>query len=680
MKIDLSHFLDTFLQECAEHLETIESGLLRLKTSPADSELLNNIFRAAHSMKGGAGAFGLAHVVKLTHALENLLDQMRNGEATATPESVSIMLQATDFLKILTASRNADCPAGMEETIASLEAIAAAANPGQTPTGPSTQAVKSADAAPDIKPEKEYRVIFQPAADLFTTGCNPLLLLRNLGDVATVVSTRQTGTLPALAELDTASCHLAWELIVRTENSVADLKEVFEFVEDQARVEITPIVAAPVASNEPTRPPDVERRQDGAPADRRESSIRVATEKIDKVIDLVGEMVIAQAMTSELVDHFTPESHDRLKECVSTLERCIRELHERTLSVRMLPVGTIFARFDRLVHDLAQKTGKKISLTISGQDTEVDRGVLEMLSDPLTHLIRNSADHGIETPAERAAAGKPETGSIFLSASHLAGNILVEIDDDGGGLNLARIREKAISKGLISATDDLSDDKIRSLIFEPGFSTRNEVSDISGRGVGMDVVKRNVASLNGTINVSSELGQGTSVKILLPLTLAIMDGLIVRVVDHRFVLPLTSIIETIAVREEQVLNVAGKGEAVRVRDQAIPFLRLHQMFRLAKATHGGEPMPEDDEERPQLAVVVERGSLRAALLVDELLGQQQLVVKNLEKNFRRIEGTLGATILGDGSAALILDVAALINSLSRTDITGKELRPISLVA
>jgi two-component system chemotaxis sensor kinase CheA len=391
-------------------------------------------------------------------------------------------------------------------------------------------------------------------------------------------------------------------------------------------------------------------------------------------------MVIAQAMTSELVDHFTPESHDRLKECVSTLERCIRELHERTLSVRMLPVGTIFARFDRLVHDLAEKTGKKISLTISGQDTEVDRGVLEMLGDPLTHLIRNSADHGIETPAERAAAGKPETGSIYLSASHLAGNILVEIEDDGGGLNLARIREKAISKGLISASDDLSDDKIRALIFEPGFSTRNEVSDISGRGVGMDVVRRNVAGLNGTITVSSKLGQGTSVKILLPLTLAIMDGLIVRVADHRFVLPLTSIIETIAIHEEQVLNVAGRGEAVRVRDQAIPFLRLHKMFRLDKAAHGGEPIPEDDEERPQLAVVVERGSLKAALLVDELLGQQQLVVKNLEKNFRRIEGTLGATILGDGSAALILDVAALINSFSRVDITSKETRQISLVA
>jgi two-component system chemotaxis sensor kinase CheA len=606
---------------------------------------------------------------------------MRNGEAKASPESIAIMLQATDFLKILTAGRDAACPAGMEETISGLEAMATSPNSDPGSAQAHAQTLKSAGPAPEAKREVEYKVIFQPAADLFATGCNPLLLLRNLGNVATVISTRQTGTLPALADLDTACCHLAWEMIVRTETSVAELKEVFEFVEDQARVEITPLVAAALISNAPTRS---ESRAEGAPA-ARESSIRVATEKIDKVIDLVGEMVIAQAMTSELVDRFSPDTHERLKECVSTLERCIRELHERTLSVRMLPVGTIFARFDRLVHDLAQKTGKKISLTISGEDTEVDRGVLEMLGDPLTHLIRNSADHGIETPPERAAAGKPETGSIYLSASHLAGNILVEIDDDGAGLNLPRIREKAIAKGLISATDELSDDKIRSLIFEPGFSTRNEVSDISGRGVGMDVVKRNVAGLNGTINVSSELGRGTSVKILLPLTLAIMDGLIVRVMDHRFVLPLTSIIETIAVHEEQIFSVAGKGEALRVRDQAIPFLRLHQLFRLTKPPLSHDPvaesaLAEDEDERPHLAVVVERGSLKAALLVDELLGQQQLVVKNLEKNFRRIEGTLGATILGDGSAALILDVAALINSLSRADITSKEPRQISLVA
>jgi two-component system chemotaxis sensor kinase CheA len=328
----------------------------------------------------------------------------------------------------------------------------------------------------------------------------------------------------------------------------------------------------------------------------------------------------------------------------------------------------------RLVHDLAEKTGKQINLLTFGEETEVDRGVLELLGDPLTHLIRNSADHGIESPAERAAAGKSEIGTISLSASHLAGNILVEIEDDGGGLNLTKIREKAIAKGLISSTTELTEDKVRSLVFEPGFSTRSEVSDISGRGVGMDVVKRNVTALSGTIDLFSEQGRGTSVKILLPLTLAIMDGLIIRVADHRFVLPLTVITETIAVNDEQVLNVAGKGEAVRVRDEVIPFVRLQKMFRLAKSSVASE------EDLPQLAVVVERGSLKAALAVDELLGQQQLVVKSLEKNFRKVEGTLGATILGDGSAGLILDVGALIDSLSKTDRTSKENGRISLVA
>ncbi len=672
MKIDVSHFLDTFLQESAEHLSTIESGLLKLNTAPGDSELLNGIFRAAHSIKGGAGAFGLSHVVKLTHALESLLDLMRNGEAKATPESTALMLQAADFLKVLTASRDAECPAGMDETIAALEALAA--HTTQSPAKAVSGAPANSSAPPKKAPEADYRVIFAPEQDLFASGCNPLLLLRNLAQVATVLSTKlEAKNLPALDRLDTSCCHLAWEVTVRTANPVSDLREVFEFVEDQARVEITPLVELPVAVS--AGPVRVETAAVPDKAARGESSIRVATEKIDKVIDLVGEMVIAQAMTSELVEKFSADNHDRLKECVSTLERCIRELHERTMSVRMLPVGTIFSRFQRLVHDLAQKTGKKIALVTAGEDTEVDRGVLEMLGDPLTHLIRNSADHGVETPAERVALGKCETGTIALSASNLGGNILVEIEDDGGGLDLERIREKAIAKGLISASSEISDDQIRLLIFEPGFSTRNEVSDISGRGVGMDVVRRNVAALNGSINVFSQQGQGTTVRILLPLTLAIMDGLIVRVSTHRFVLPLTSIIETIAIREDQVINIAGKGEAVRVRDEAIPFLRLQQMFHLEKVSREG-----DEEDLPQLAVVVERGSLKAALLVDELLGQQQLVVKNLEKNFRRIEGTLGATILGDGSAGLILDVGTLIESLSKADRTSKEIRPISLVA
>ncbi len=668
MKMDVSRFLDTFLQESAEHLHTIESGLLKLSSSPGDSELLNAIFRAAHSIKGGAGAFGLTNVVTLTHSLESLLDLMRNGVVQPSPESVGLMLRAVDFLKILTSSRDAECPVGMEKTLAALNSLTLASKSGTVAANSDSPPTLSRG-SPTEKAEKDYKVVFQPQAEFFASGSNPLLLLRNLGHVATIVlTTLQTSTLPSLSELDVSRCYLAWEIQVRTKRHIEELWEVFEFVGDQARIEITPLVAFVSA--------DTVRAGAVAPSEKlvRESTIRVPTEKLDKVIDLVGEMVITQAMASELVDKFSPEALDRLKECVATMERCIRELHERTLSVRMLPVDTLFSRVRRLVHDLAEKTGKKIELVTSGEDTEVDRSVLEMLADPLTHLIRNSADHGIEAPAERVMAGKPETGTISLSASHLAGNVLVEIEDDGGGLNLKRIRDKAITQGLISPTMELSDDQVRNLIFEPGFSTCSEVSDISGRGVGMDVVRRNVAALNGKIDVTSEEGLGTAVKIILPLTLAIMDGLIVRVSDHRFVLPLTSIIETIAVREDQVLNVAGRGEAVRVRDEVVPFLRLQRMFRLQ------ESIRETDEEMPQLAVLVERGSLKAALLIDELLGQQQLVVKSLERHFQRIEGALGATILGDGSAGLILDVGALIESLVKTDRPSKEIRPISLVA
>lgn len=669
MKIDVSRFLDTFLQESAEHLHTIETGLLKLTAAPADAELLNSIFRAAHSIKGGAGSFGLSAVVRLTHALENLLDLMRNGLAKPSSESVAIMLQAADFLKILTAGTHAECPPEMEATIIALNA-AAATSEKDLPVAEPVPLVVSA-----IPHETDYRVVFQPHHDLFASGCNPLLLLRNLGYTGAILSTKvSTQKLPALAELNPSLCYLSWEIILRTANPFAEIQEVFEFVEDQAHIQITPVAvetaAVPVADASKARPEAV-----AAPEKIvRESSIRVATEKIDKVIDLVGEMVIAQAMTSELVDNFSLDNHDRLKECVATLERCIRELHERTLSVRMLPVGTLFSRVQRLVHDLAQKTGKKIVLETSGEDTEADRGVLELLADPLTHLIRNSADHGIETRAQRVAAGKSEAGLISLSAAHLAGSIVVEIKDDGAGLRLQEIREKAIAKGLIPPGADLSDDQIRHLIFQPGFSTRAEVTDISGRGVGMDVVKRNVAALNGSITVSSEEGRGTAVRILLPLTLAIMDGLIVRVSDHRFVLPLTSIVESIAVEEDQILNVAGKGEAVRLRDEVIPLLRLQQVFNLEKS------LRQIDDELPPLAVVVECDTMKAALLIDEILGQQQLVVKSLEKHFRRIEGALGATILGDGSAGLILDVSTLIDSLSASDRTNKAVRPISLVA
>jgi two-component system chemotaxis sensor kinase CheA len=410
--------------------------------------------------------------------------------------------------------------------------------------------------------------------------------------------------------------------------------------------------------------------------------VRVPTEKIDQLIDLVGEMVIAHSITTRLVEQYSQESLMALQESMAGMERQIRELHERTMSVRMLPLGSLFSRFHRLAHDLQEKTGKQLRFVTEGDETEVDRSILELLGDPLTHVLRNSADHGIEAPADRIRAGKNPEGTILIRASHLAGSILIEIIDDGAGLNLSRIREKAVSKKLIASDAVLTDDQVRLLIFEPGFSTKDEVSDLSGRGVGMDVVRRNIAALNGVIALDSKQGVGTHIRIQLPLTLAIMEGLIVRVGSHSFVVPLGSILETLCLHGDHVHNVAGQGEVAVIRDEAIPFLCLRHMLGILPGSDLGQPAREGPTARVEdrkLIVVVEHRNQRAALEIDELLGQQQIVVKSLERNFTKLEGTLGATILGDGRAALILDPQALI--VPRTKSSQQNGRPrLSLVA
>ena len=462
-----------------------------------------------------------------------------------------------------------------------------------------------------------------------------------------------------------------------TVTSRQEVEEVFEFVQDCANLQVQEKAAAPeqkIASETGEAPK--QRSAPKASAAKPESSVRVPTEKIDKLIDLVGEMVIAHSITTRLVENLSEDSLAALQESVASLERHIRELHERTMSVRMLPLGSLFSRFHRLVHDLAEKTGKQIRLTTEGDDTEVDRSILELLGDPLTHVLRNSADHGIERPEERVEAGKAPEGTIHLRASHMAGNILIEVIDDGAGLNLTRIRAKAVSRGLISEDAALTEEQTRLLIFEPGFSTKEEVSDLSGRGVGMDVVRKNVAALNGSITLDSQMGAGTHIRIQLPLTLAIMEGLIVRVGTHSFVVPLVSILETICLEPDQIFNVAGQGEVAMVREEAIPFLRLKRLFALQLSD--GETESQIGDRK--LVVVVENNNQRAALEIDELLGQQQIVVKSLERNFTKLDGTLGATILGDGRAALILDAQALIVGRSKSQTLSGVKARMSLVA
>jgi two-component system chemotaxis sensor kinase CheA len=721
MKIDLSQFRQTFMQESAEHVEAMEAGLLALRSAPDDAETLNAIFRSAHSIKGGAGSFGLTNLVRFTHALENLLDRLRSLEMPATAEVISLLLRSVDVLRaMLDAGADGGMPEGAAELAEQIESLSARdALPAEESLGQTTrqQNVSSKEASEDgvTGPELNfYRVEFRPHREMFSSGTNPIMLLRNLAALGTVsVCQLHAEELPPLAQLDPSQCYLSWTVELASSCAEEELREVFEFVEHlaeltvlrvdqplqpekglalhrpsvQARtLEVVPAVVPEKVESvdrrkEEERRKAEERRAAKKPAAASESSsIRVATEKVDRLIDLVGELVIAQVMTAQMVENFEPSCLPKLREAVAAMERSTRELHERVMAVRMMPVGTLFQRYVRVVYDIAQSTGKQIRLETDGEETEIDKSMLELLGDPLTHLIRNAADHGIESTEVRLAANKPAEGLIHMRAFHRSGRIVIEISDDGAGIDTARVRAKAVERGLIAEEADLSDDQIRMLIFAPGFSTREEVSDLSGRGVGMDVVKRNVQQLSGTVGLTSELGSGSTVSIELPLTLAILEGLLVRVADRTLVLPLLSVVEAVP-GNGKIVRLAEQGEIIVIREESIPVLRLCRFLGVQLDALDPDGLENDKRSAEtvddrQLVVVVEAGRKKIGLLVDELLGQQQVVVKSLEKNLHKVEGLMGATILGDGRVAPIIDVSALaeLNLFSVGRQAGKKRR------
>ncbi|MGB7986860.1 MAG: chemotaxis protein CheA [Terracidiphilus sp.] len=691
MKIDLSQFRQTYIQESADHIASMETGLLQLRTAPDDVELLNSIFRSAHSIKGGAGSFGMKNLAHITHSLENLLDRMRSLELRATDEVIATLLQSVDILrKLLDADPNENPEAEMPADAVELDARIAALMPNETAVAEAVVASSPEENPPTPAPAEEakeialYKVEFHPDREMFASGTNPITLLRNLAAMGTVSCCHlHTEELPPLADLDPEQCYLSWTVELASRCAIEELREVFEFVEHLAEIRIARADARAGDSTSAAKieeltakvqPAFIERRQapvadrrQSTVADRRQSSarptasgestsIRVAIDKVDRLIDLVGELVIAHVMTAQMVEDFVPACLPKLREAVAAMERNTRELHERVMGIRMLPVGTLFQKYTRTVYDIAQATGKQIRLELQGEETEIDKSMLELLGDPMTHLIRNAADHGIEPPAVRLAAGKPEEGVITLKAFHRSGRIVIEVGEDGAGIDPEKVRRKAIERGLVASDAQMSDEQIRMLIFEPGFSTKAEVSDLSGRGVGMDVVKRNVQQLNGTVSVESEIGQGTTVTIELPLTLAILEGLLVRVGDRTLVLPLLSVVETVPLRDGQIVRLAEKGEVVVIRNESVPLLRLSRFLGLTPETNVGTAEPNHDH---RLAVIVEAGRRKVGLVVDELLGQQQVVVKSLEKNLRRIDGLMGATILGDGRVAPIVDVTSL---------------------
>ena len=681
MTVDLTQFHAAFFEESFEALDAMEAALLKLDVGAPEPELINTIFRVAHSIKGGSATFGFSEIASFTHSLETLLDELRGGTMPVSPEVSELLLRSVDVLRAMLRAVQASQPIDAQRVSDlqfDLEVVIARRNARSPPAAAATDAAPTAGAAPDSSPRWQIR--FRPYREMIARGNDPLRLFRELGELAEVHVQVDAQTLPPLEDIQPQDCHLAWTLEVAGRICEQEIRQVFDWAEGDCELVIQPIpaeppervpaasaAAEPAARHDAPAPP-ASRPAGGAtrsePPAKSEStltvlpdsgSIRVSVEKIDELMNTVGELVITQAMLSQLGGRFEGPQAEQLRAGLAQLERNMRELQESVMRVRMLPISFVFSRFPRMVRDLAHRLGKQIELKLTGEQTELDKTVLEKIGDPLVHLVRNCIDHGIEPPEKRVAAGKPAAGTVHLDATHRGGNIAVEVSDDGGGLDKERILAKARARGLIGANDTLSDAEIYELIFLPGFSTAEKTTDLSGRGVGMDVVRRNVKSLGGKIEVSSEAGRGSRFTITLPLTLAIVDGQSVAVGSETYIVPLISIVESMQLKNGNVSRLSGQGEVFSFRGDYLPIIRLHDVFGVephTRALHEG------------LVVVAEGDGRRVGLFVDDLLGQQQVVIKSLETNYGHIEGISGATILGDGSVALILDVPGLIRVAS----------------
>lgn len=775
MTINMAEVQALFFEESFENLDVMESGLLDLDVGAVNKELVNSIFRAAHSIKGGAGIFKFQQVITFSHTVEALLDEMRNDEHVVTQSIIDLLLRSVDVLRMMLSTLqegNAQDSNEINACLVELRGILKTQlqevpiEDGMTTKTVTTTATASetnissetSDTQQHSSP-KLWHITFKPYPHLLQTGNEPINLFRELSNLGELQVTVDVSQVPPLAELDPQVCYLSWQLQLQGDLVTrAEISEIFEWVEGDCELVITSeqeedsIIETPsiveettpslplettettvsesvieenieqsivvahtpqesavvepiqvevenppiqevilptpdvvetspsiVVTPEPTKPaestpvptkPVVDKVDKPTPLKRspkltkaggdeaghghgstESSSIRVGIDKIDALINIVGELVITQSMLDQVGEHFDPSRISQLRDGLAQLERNTRELQESVMRIRMLPISYSFNRFPRLVHDLCTQLGKKVELKLSGEHTELDKTVLEKMSDPLVHLVRNALDHGVEMPEQRRAAGKSETGLLHLHAFHQGSNIVIQIRDDGAGIDLDKIREKAIQQRLINRDDSISEEQLQELVFHPGLSTAEQVSDLSGRGVGMDVVRRNIRSLGGTIEIYSKRNQGTTFSIRLPLTLAILDGQLVRVGEHIYILSLLSIIESLRINPKFVNSMAGKAEVYKLRDEYIPILRLYALFGI---------MPSTTRLDEGLLVIVEGDGQKIGLFVDELLSQQQIVIKNLDTNYRQIQGISGATILGDGSVALILDVAGLV--------------------
>ena len=718
MTFDMSQFLVTFYEESFEGLDIMETELLALDVGEADLETINTIFRAAHSIKGGSGTFGLNDVANFTHVMETLLDEMRDGKRDVTQNAVNILLESVDVLREMLSSLQAEEDldnARIAEVKQKLDNLLAS-GAEEAPAIETETTIENIDNPQATEKVTAGWVIdFKPNVDMLQTGNDPVRMLRELSALGEMAATPDISLLPDFLMMEPENSCLSWLITLKGDIEKSAIEEVFEWVEDECELTITeidpssniadnkeiedaeiisetinsepekitekvvtPVTPPPSATADETKSSSTKSSKTAAPKAKRKattesSSIRVSIDKVDELINMVGELVITQSMLSQLGEEedFGEDQIEKLKNGLMQLERNTREMQENVMRIRMLPISFVFQRFPRLVHDLSDKLGKKIELVLSGESTELDKTVMEKIGDPLVHLVRNSLDHGIEQPEDRIAAGKPETGEILLNAFHEGGNIVIEITDDGAGLNLEKILSKAKSSGIVGENDKLADEEIADLIFRPGFSTADVVSDVSGRGVGMDVVRRNIRALGGTVDVKTEAGKGSVFTIRLPLTLAILDGQSIVVGEEVYIVPLVAIIESIQVDSSLVNGVTGQAEVYRLRDEYIPIVKLCDIFNV-------KPLHENIEDG--LLVVVEAEGKKVALLVDDLLGQQQVVIKSLETNFKSVEGISGATILGDGTVALILDVSGLISISKKNASKNKNTAATSFAA
>ena len=708
--MDLSEFYEVFYEECYEGLEIMENGLVELDIGAADVEEINTIFRAAHSIKGGSATFDFNEIAGFTHVMETLLDEMRSGDRDVTTASVDLLLESVDCLQEMVNATKAEESIDTERVAklkSKLEKMLeeSESTPSENETNSENEAVSvssSENTESKSSSTKMWEIEFHPEPEMLLPGNEPLGIfsaLEEMGDTKVICLNQD---LPSVKNIDPKLLFLGWKIELSGDVSEDQIREVFAWVEDVSKFTIKELSNTNASEDtegkesisdnksenkeeiEPTDNNSKEENKEKTPAPEQKKtvakstptkkkaakpakkqagseagSIRVSVDKIDALINLVGELVITQSMLGRFGENIDLSDIEDLRDGLGQLERNSRELQETAMQIRMLPISSSFNRFPRLIRDLSGKLDKKVELKITGENTELDKTVLEKIGDPLVHLVRNSLDHGLETPEVRRANGKPETGIIELNAYHEGGNIVIEVVDDGAGLNKERILSKAIEKNVVAKDENLSDQEIYNLIFQPGFSTAEVVSDVSGRGVGMDVVRRNINDLGGHVYIDSKPGRGSILTIRLPLTLAIIDGQLVRVGKQMYVIPIMSISESLQLDPALVSRYKGKADLYKLREEYIPILKLHDVF------DNIDHQPGYDQG---LMVVVEVERRRVGLFVDELLGQQQVVIKSLENNFRKAEGFSGATILGDGTVSLILDAVGLIrNYLEKSD-------------